>query len=383
MYSSSLVILGSTETALAVARDPYARRLGAVVIATRNGPAALTRVARVEILPSADDVTVLARLQSLGRGSSFLIATEDAWLRFIVRHRTALDAAFANILHPPNSALEICLDKRKFSAWCEERGFPVPVHWSAEEATSDPRVRYPLLLRPEQTSHDRGGVPKTVEIHTAAELELWLKRFSAAGATPLLTESLLGVRLVQYSVPFARSGGAIRSYVARKVRPPAEWCRVGTYVEMSPNPEVEELARRTVEALDYYGIGEVEVLHAVDSRRNYLIEINARPWGQYSMAVRSRHNLLGFAIDPSLDTGVQPIKDGIRWIDFNSDAYTCFSRSEGMVARGQIGLFEYLRSLMRANSYARFKLSDPRPFLAGYGDFFRLVIGRVRNAKKA
>lgn len=158
------------------------------------------------------------------------------------------------------------------------------------------------------------------------------------------------------------------SFVARKVRPPANWCRSGTYVELAPSSGVEQLARQAAQKLDFFGIGEMEILRSEDSGKNYLIEVNARPWLQYSLATRSGRSLLGFVLGQRTVHNANLRSEGVRWIDLTSDLYVCLSRSEGMLWRGEIGLYEYLKSLLKANAYARFDVRDWRPFLAGFGD---------------
>lgn len=368
MYS--IVILGSTISALGVARDAHSLGLAATIFDTQSGPAAKTRFARSQIVTSSDETECLAHLKGLGGNRSALIATEDRWLRFLVRYRGEIQRAYTQVLHPGDDALRICLDKRRFSAWCQENTLPSPRCWSVEEACGGTPSRYPLLLRPAYTVHDRPAlrIPKAVQVGSRDELIGWLDKYSSAGITPLITESLLQQRLTQYSVPIARSDGQMISFVARKVRPPADWCRGGTYVELAPSPGVEQLARQAAQRLDFFGIGEIEVLRAEDSGKNYLIEVNARPWLQYSLGIRSGRSLLGFVLGRRTVEGPMPRSEGIRWIDLTSDLYVCLSRSDGILWRGEIGLYEYLKSLLKANAYARFDVRDWRPFLAGFGD---------------
>ena len=146
------------------------------------------------------------------------------------------------------------------------------------------------------------------------------------------------------------------SFVARKVRPPASWARTGTYVELEPNAEVERLAVRAVEALGYFGIGEVEILFSHDSGEYFVIEVNARPWLQYSLSIASGHDFLGFLLGRAgVETAAQ--KQGLRWLEFRSDLYTCFSRSEGLYWHGGLTTADYLSSIWNANV---FPTSGPR-----------------------
>lgn len=358
-----LVILGSTITALAVVRDAHAHGVQAVVVDSQNGIAFSSRFARACRLADADrDEAVLERLLGLSGPASALIATGDPWVRFIVRHRAVLDAQFGSVLHPSNAALDTCLDKQRFAAWCVAHGLDTPRSWVAGAQPRPVGLDFPLLVRPAQTLHGRPhhGLPKAVEVHDEADLADLLARFAAADCAALVSESLLSQRVTQYSIPFSRNGNALISFVARKRRPAPERCSVGTYVELAPHPQVESLARRAVEALDYYGIGEVEILHVESTGRSCLIEINARPWLQYALAPASGHDFLGLLLGRSAATA-RRVTEGLRWIDFQSDLFGALSSSEGAVRHGQISLSSYLVSLVRSNVYARFDWRDPAP----------------------
>ena len=370
---NSLVILGSTVTALGVLREAHRLGLSCVLFDTRAGVAMRSRYARPVVVPEHDDRVLLTALAGLGTKQCALIATEDRWLEFIRTSRTALEQSYGTVLVAPNESLRICLNKGAFSDWCEKQGLPACQTWSLERLAE---VRLPALIRPVSTLHGRPDVhlPKATFVESEHALKDWAARYRACGVDGLVSESLLDRRVVQYSVPFARRGGEIMSFVARKARPPAAWARTGTYVELHPNPEVEELATRAVEALDYFGIGEVEILQSEQDGRSYLIEINARPWVQYTMAAASGHGLLGFLL------GAPPLKrqtkQGIHWLNFGADLYVCFSRSEGLYGRGELGLAHYLRTVVMANAFAFFDWRDPWPAMMQFGKLVGEVVPR-------
>jgi predicted ATP-grasp superfamily ATP-dependent carboligase len=373
-----LVILGSSITALAIAREAHSLGLRPVIVDSNSGIA--HRSSLVERVPfqEGDEVDILDQVRGLGGPDACLISTADLWLRFLRRNREALEGAFRSVLHPSNEALDICLSKAAFADWCLANRFDAPRYCRGDDAPCLHGIRYPVLVRPAETlhHHSRSGIPKAVEAGSPEELGGLLERFRAAGAAALVAESLLGQRLIQYSVPFARRGSEILSFVAQKVRPPADWCSTGTCVELSPNAEVEALARRSVEALDYFGIGEVEILHSLDADRSYLVEINARPWVQYSLATASGHNFLGFLLWPDRADRPLTVKRGLTWLNFSDDSYVCFSRSQGIVRRGRLSAFDYLRSVLRANVYALFSWRDPKPWLLGSLDWLRSLANR-------
>ena len=359
-----LVILGSTITALAVAREAHALGLAPVIVDSEEGIAFHSRWVYGRLLePAAVLDGIRALLEEAGRDSCHVIATGDPWVRFVRAHRAQLEPRTGAILHPDDASLDICLDKARFARWCEERGFSAPVTWSVSEESRPEGLTAPFLIRPATTLHGRNthALPKAVEAASEPDLEAWLGKFAEAGCPALVSQSLLGGGVTQYSVPFSRGPHGIVSFVARKVRPGPEHCAVGTLVELAQHAEAEALARRAAEALGYFGVGEAEVLHVAATRRCYLIEINARPWLQFALAPASGHDFLGPLV--GRPRSLRPVKRGRTWVDLYSDLYVAFSSSHGVVRRGQLGIVPYCASLLRANVYARFDWRDPGPAL--------------------
>jgi predicted ATP-grasp superfamily ATP-dependent carboligase len=366
-----LVVLGDSVTALAVARDGSHRGLDVHLVASSDSAATRTRRGQVHLVGREDDdQAALARLVELARAApSALVATSDDWLRFLIRNRATLDGVFATILHPPNEVLHTCLDKGKFDAWCVERGLSVPRAVAGFEPDVERRLRFPVLVRPALSGHDApsGSLPKAIEVGGPAALEALRSEYAAAGASAVISESLLGGPVVQYSVGCARSPRGLLSFVAEKVRPSPQACSVGTYVVLRPFAPAAQLARDALDALDYYGIAEVEILYREDRDECYLIEVNARPWLQYGMVRSSRRDFLGFLLDPDWRAD-RPSKDeGVRWINASSDLHARVLGGRRPGDGNRPGLLAYLGSVLGANSHSVFDWRDARPALYDAG----------------
>lgn len=372
---AGLVVLGSSLTGLAVARDAHRLGVQPFVVDRRHDVANASRLVASRVLPEADDETLCLMLEDLARSAApcWLVASGDVWVRFIMTHRARLEAAFARILHPDNAALAVCLGKAEFAAFCEQHGLAVPPRVDAGDIRAGaPDVPYPLLLRPVASNHGRGAaVPKAVEAGNRDEALHWLGVYDEAGVEALVTASLLARPITQYSVGAARNGEALMSFVAVKRRPLPRVCAVGSYVELSPQPEVEALARRALEALDYQGIAEVEILRDDASGECFLIEINARPWVQYPLGPASGHPLLGYLIDPASFMPSRAATAGRAWLNLTQDLYFCLSRSVGHVRRGEISWRSWLASLAAARSFAYFAWGDPMPAWRNLRSFLR------------
>lgn len=376
-----LVILGSDITALAVVRSAHRLGVTPIVFDTEQNIATASRLARVEVHPGRHRDDVVPLLAALGRRSpSLLISTEDAWLRVLGAHRPELELAYERIIHPGNDALAVCLSKEKFAAWCETHGLPAPKLYriGAEFRPDACVLPFPLMLRPAETLHANPTtpIPKASEVRSSSELASRLDEYRRAGATPALSQSLLSRELTQYSVGLARTAGRMMTIVARKLRPPPEACSTGTLVETTEQPEIERLARRAADLLDYEGIAEIEVLHDEASGESFLIEINARPWLQFALGTATGRDLLRFVM--SYGTAAEdPAYSGrpALWLDFRADLRVCFSRN-GLVRTGRLAFADYLRSLARANVFARWTLADMGPF---WRDALSLVAARFRR----
>lgn len=341
-----------------------------------------SRYAAPALARDSSDAALLTALTGIGAKRCALIATEDRWLEFIAAHRDRLQAVYGEVLVPSNEALRVCLNKAVFARWCEQQALPTCRSWSLDRLAE---VELPALIRPVNTLHGRPGIdlPKAVFVKSVNALNDWAARFRASGIDALVSESLLDRRIVQYSVPFAARGGKILSFVARKLRPPASWAATGTCVELHPNAEVEEIARRAVKALDYLGVGEVEILQSEQDGRCYLIEINARPWVQYTIAAASGHDLLSFALGgDGRRESVRQTKQHVRWLNWGDDLYVCFSRSEGLYGQGKLGLAQYAASVLNANAYAFFDWRDPWPAMTALFALLGQALPRVSRTAR-
>ena len=378
MAYSKLVVLGSSLTALAVIRNANKNEIPTLLVDTQDGIAVHSRLtSHSRILRDISEKEIRQTILQLGeQGSNYLIATSDYWLRFVVKHRVDLDKEYQIVIHPNNAVLNICLNKPELAIWCETHAIHAPRRYPLQcpEDVDSFAVKFPVLLRPAISLPNGKQLPKAIEVSEIKQLRDWLQRYSQEGIPVVVTESLLGFQLTQYSVGLARADTRMACFVARKTRPLPEDCAVGTYVELVPNTEVETLARRIAEALEYYGIAEIEILYCHERRQAYLIEINARPWIQFALAEVSGHDFIQFLLNPQCYDSNKEMKQGKHWLDFGDDFFNCFSNSVGIVRNGRIHLTTYIKSLVRANVYSKFSLRDLGPFwydLKSWVGFFR------------
>lgn len=369
MSARGLVVLGSSLTALAVVRA--ARRSGfeCVLLDDRRGPGAGTRMAEFQLLKGGGDDAWLLQIGELFRAGAALIADSDRWLRFLVRSGELLRAQGYRVLHPVAPVIETCLDKSRFLRWCAEQGLPAPKLYDRHEPGAG---QFPVLLRPQETQHSVAtGLPKAVEARGERELQEWRSRFAAAGVQPNVCQSLLRPGLRQYSVGAARNAdGEVVTLLAEKLRPDAAQCAGGTFVGLAQHAGIEDLAAQALRRLDFFGVAEVEILCDPSTGEAWLVEINARPWLQFGLPYACGVDLLAHLTGVPPRTRPRSRRDH-AWLYFHSDLYACFSRSSGMVRNGNLGLYDYVVSLVKADVHPVWDLADPMPFVHALAGRFR------------
>jgi predicted ATP-grasp superfamily ATP-dependent carboligase len=374
-----LVILGMNLTALAVARSARAWGIEPCVVDTIRGPARKSRLAKCLLAEGRARASLLPRVVDLGmERASWLVSTADAWSSELIDARPMLESAFARLLQPRNDALAICLSKKRFAQWCAASQMPAPRYYAVDmkRLAIEGEVSFPLFVRPATTQHaaPRAAIPKAREVQTPGELQVCLSAFRDEGVEPVVCESLLGRRLAQISVGVAMTPDREMTLVARKVRPVAEACRVGTLVEAIADPAAEALALLALRKLRYEGIAEVEILKDLDTRQMFIVEVNARPWIQFGLAAATGRDLLGFFFTDG--PPAVPQRSAV-WLDFSADLWNCFNREDGLVRKGRVSFRDYCRSLARANVYARWAVRDPGPSLADAVSLTRTAVSSL------
>lgn len=343
---------------------------------TIEGIATASRLARAEIHPDARQECLLARLAALARERpSLLVATSDSWLRFLIQHRAALAACFSHILHPDNETLATCLDKGRFATWCVQHQLPVPRRYElAGPVDAQAALPFPLMVRPDATIHATASATglKAQEVHTPAQLDEAMAGIARAQRRPVVCESLLPRPLRQYSVGVARRDDQLLTVVARKLHPDPAACATGTLVETAADAGVDALARRVATLLDYQGIAEVEILQDTSTGGNFLIEVNPRPWLQFSLGAATGRDLLGLvALGQAQCRPQVPAGRPARWLDLRAEL-RAWIRSRQPAISDAAGSWTLLRSLAGANVFARWSWHDQGPFWRDLAQVLRL-----------
>ena len=380
-----IVILGSSLTALSLVRIASRSGMRVILASSKMGIAHSSRYAEKVIFSENSNEYIINKIKKiLDSHKAYCIADNDKWLKFIIANRIKLET-FLTVLHPCQESLKICLDKNVFLRWCMRNKIRSPkIYQYMQDGKIKPEPKFPLLIRPELTQHETGKkIPKALEVKNFKELRYWINEFKKNDVIPAISESLLYPRIKQYSVGFVRRrDGATRLTIAEKIRSLPDQCAGGTYVVSSNKSEVEAFTLKLISKLNYYGIGEAEILYDEGTGKPYVIEVNARPWVQFSLAEHIQPQLLSWLLSKNkIELKKKEFKSKqSRWLNFNSDFYICFSRSEGIVTRGRYHFSEYLISIFKANVFAVYDRTDLKPFIKNLWRFSDLWFNLFLNS---
>jgi predicted ATP-grasp superfamily ATP-dependent carboligase len=155
-------------------------------------------------------------------------------------------------------------------------------------------------------------------------------------------------------------------------------------------PRMKEYSEKLLEALDWYGIAEVEF--RLDSRDNVprLLEINPRFWGSLPVAVKSGVDFPYLLYRLAMDGDISPVfnyKVGIKGRFLEQDLlyiFSLFSQSAPNLStqKGRcVSLMRWLKFYEPGIFYDLFDLEDPLPFVRNSEHSVFAIINLLKEKK--
>ena len=160
---------------------------------------------------------------------------------------------------------------------------------------------------------------------------------------------------------FFKDGRAVGQMVARRRPPASAGLRSLEHLRRDADlPELEALSERFLQAIDYYGLVELEYKRDADGRFK-LLDVNARTWGYHSIGPRSGVDFPAMLFADQLGRTVPSVRaqTGIRWVRMTTDVPTAAL----MLFQRRLGWRSYLRSLRGVDVEGTFAKDDLVPGL--------------------
>jgi predicted ATP-grasp superfamily ATP-dependent carboligase len=349
------------------------------------------RAQRISPLDSSEALDDLCRV-GLRHGRPVLFPTSDEAVQFVSNHRARLDECF-RFLMPAADTLDRIIDKA--GTWELARGAGVPIPRTGCPATLEAveacsrEFRFPVILKPTNTfAVGLPGRAKNLILRGADELHDLVEAQPELLGQFVLQEIIRGGdgHILICAAYFDENSNPLALYTGRKLRQYLPDYGVTCLGRSEELPEVAELTCRFVRQIGFKGLITAEWVEEVETGKLYFVEANARTYYHNILFTDCGVNLPWVAYRDLSGRGKSPPQRqrfGVVWLDLKKDLGSFWRKRQ----RKQIGVTEYLTSLLAARSWAFLDRRDPLPFLYSTWRFvglgFEKLLGIFRRSRHA
>ena len=251
-----------------------------------------TRYLRVSSLRDEQKTVdiVLEVGRSLGLEGWVLYPTMEQTVAAFSRYRSRL-TEFFRVPTPGWNTVQWAWDKRNTYRLAQELDISIPKTWypnNLDELDQIKDLKFPLVIKPSIKEHFFYATKaKAWRANTRKEL---VERFEQANnvveaGETMIQELIPGDGGQQFAYcAFFKDGQSIGSMVVQRRRQhPPEFGRASTFVETIELPLLETISERFLNAINYYGLVEIE--YKLDHRDGQykILDVNARTWGYHTL----------------------------------------------------------------------------------------------------
>jgi len=365
------VIIGGDYQGLGIVRSLGRKGIPVCVIDDEHSISRYSRYTSIAVsVPNLRDAEqtrdALLRIgHSLDLKGWVLFPTRDELVATISNHRDALRDIF-RVPTPHWDAIQWIWDKRNTYKLAQKLGIPIPQTWFPESAEDLAGIdaHFPLVLKPAIKEHFIYATKaKAWRATNPNELS---ERFQAAtritGRGEMLVQELIpgdGQNQFAYCA-FFKQGRAVGSMVAcRRRQHPYEFGRASTFVETRELPILEKLSERFLQAINYYGLVEVEYKRDPRDGQFKMLDVNARTWGYHTLGNAAGVDFPYLIYRDQLGDDVETCRGraGVSWIRLLTD----LPAATVALTLGRLRLADYLQTLRHFDTEAVFTQDDLLP----------------------
>ena len=309
----------------------------------------------------------LARRESL---EGWLIyPNDDQTVYLLAKHKKRLEECY-RVITPSWDIVKFAYDKMLTYKLAEQCDIAIPKTFYPENVEELERldIEFPVVIKPSIKepffSRTRS---KAIRVDDRRELvDKYTKAAMAMGPsqTMMVQELIPGRTQNLFSVgSLSRNGELLAKVVVWRIRQhPMDFGHATTFAQTVNIPELEEIAKKILGAMGYYGLSEVEFMLDQRDGQYKLIEINARPWGWHSIGSGAGVDLPYLSYRDMLGEKIEQngFATDVKWIRLVTDIPTVVIE----LLTGRMKFTEYLNSLKGKRQFAVMSLKDPMPFIA-------------------
>lgn len=319
-----------------------------------------------------------------------VIITSDIFLSLFNKYREILSEHFLYNI-PEKYLLNQLLDKRMQYKLISNLYEQVPKTFLLTKETlvtiKNSELQFPVFVKGavphlwKQYFTEKGFVAKTPE-----ELDQLLQNLSLKNLEVIVQELIPGPNYNHYKVSafYSRSGEPKLFFTTQKVRQFPFDFGVGSYMKSKRVDELLRIGRKIFCGLSYTGIGSIEF--KVDERdgKFKFIELNPRMWQQNYQATLAGLNFAEYYYKDCIGENIEfkdKFLDNITYMDTVND-FQSFMHNKKITGETYL---EWMKQVMRANSYSFFQINDLKPIFvsSNYGlnllRYLKNIIKRVHQ----
>jgi D-aspartate ligase len=316
-----------------------------------------------------------------GVKGAVLYPTSDIAVRILSKFRDELTRYYL-VPTPPWKTIDLAFDKKNVYSLAQEISISVPATFypENEEDLSSISLDFPAILKPAITAN---LIPhtsmKAIKVNNREELvSKYRYMTSLIDKSEIMVQELIGGGTKNlYSFCCLFSDGEIKAkLMANRLRQhPMDFGTATTYAVTCNIPELEELSRRFLRKINYYGLCEVEFMYDEKSCTFKLIDVNTRTWAWHTLGAKAGVNFssLLFRDIHNEQPFVESFETGVKWIREITDPAVVLVE----IVKGSLTVKDYLRSMTGKKELAVFSCRDPLPLFA------ELLTAPYRFYKKA
>lgn len=368
------LVIGGDHPGLGVARSLGRRGIPVFVLEDQLSISAFSRYARrvIRVKDLRDERKTVDAVLEVGRRYSLrdwvLFPTRDETVAAFSRYRTELEG-FYRVPTPEWNSVRWAWDKKNTYDLAEQLGIPCPRTFTTQSADELAGLysRLPLALKPavkERFFYATGA--KAWRADTPEQLRsLYARATQEIDPGDVLIQEIIpgdGQHQLSYCA-FFRKGKAHSSLLARRARQhPREFGRAATYVETVEAPAIEKLSERFLQAINYYGLVEIEFKLDPRDQQYKLLDVNARTWGFHTLGFAAGVDFPYLLFADQVGNCLPPCrgKAGVGWLRLLTDVPAAFSD----ILHGHLPWRSYWQSLRNTRIESVFSIEDPLPSIA-------------------
>ncbi len=368
------LIVGGAHVSIALARSLGRRGIPVWLLASHPLPRLSRYVQRSFSWPGAGHPDAAASIVDVavrhGLNGWVLFATGDEDMRLIAQNHALLTPHF-RVATAGWDTMQWAYDKRLTYRRAAALGIACPRSFKAcdWETVRQSQFQFPVVLKPARrdalNALTRAKAWKADDRDTL--LSLYRRAASLVGGEAVIVQEWIpghGEAQFSYAGLWDR-GKSVASLVARRARQyPVDFGRSSTFVETVEQEQVETLACRFLQSLNYSGVVEIEFKYDRRDRRYKLLDVNGRFWTWTGLGALAGVDFPYLAWRQALghDIACTSAKPGVAWMYASRDVLAAFKE----ISRGALTLRDYLAGFRKELVFAGFAPDDPLPAIAEF-----------------